>query len=172
MIRIGFALAAVAATAALLPLVSAPGQSGEPASVGLVAQVAAPEPVLRSPDTVALESCIAQKGARTAAKCVGHLADSCLKAAGGAGAEAECYRRESEAWSALLEDYRRKLEKRLVTDPKRLVELRDGQRAWLAERAQRCDVPAPADAAACAMRESGRRVIQLRLIADQAGATL
>jgi hypothetical protein len=125
MIRIGFALAAVAATAALLPLVSAPGQSGEPASVGLVAQVAAPEPVLRSPDTVALESCIAQKGARTAAKCVGHLADSCLKAAGGAGAEAECYRRESEAWSALLEDYRRKLEKRLVTDPKRLVELRE-----------------------------------------------
>lgn len=171
MIRIGLALAAAVAMAALLPLVSASGQSGEAASVGVVA-VAAPEPLLRSADALSLESCIAQKGARTAVKCVGHLAESCLKAANGAGGPAECYGRESEAWSALLEDYRRKLEKRLTTDPKRLFELRDGQRAWLVERAQRCDVPAPADAAACAMRESGRRVIQLRLIADQAGATL
>jgi uncharacterized protein YecT (DUF1311 family) len=172
MMRIGFALAAVAATIALSPLVSAPGQSGEPASAVVVAQVAAPEPTLRSADALALESCIAQKGARMAAKCVGHLSDTCLKAGSVGATQGECYGRETEAWSALLEDYRRKLEKRLVTDPKRLVELRDGQRAWLAERAQRCDMPAPADAASCTMRESGRRVIQLRLIADQAGATL
>lgn len=172
MMRIGFALAAVAGTVALSPLVSAPGQGGEPAPAVAAAQVAAPEPALRGADALAVESCIAQKGARMAAKCVGHLSDSCLKAGSAAGMQAECYRRETDAWSALLEDYRRKLEKRLVTDPKRLFELRDGQRAWLAERAQRCDMPAPADAAACTMRESGRRVIQLRLIADQAGATL
>lgn len=166
MIRIGFALAAL--TAAILVPLGTSGWSGEPGTAGSI-QVAAVTPPLRSADAIALEACLGQKGARQAAKCVGHLAESCLKAP---GADAECYRREAEAWSGLLDEYRGKIEKRLATDPKRLADLRDGQRAWAADRARRCDLPAPGDAAACTMRESGRRVIELRLIADEARVRL
>ena len=157
MIRIGIALAVVAGAAALVPL--------EPAAVRL-----ALEPVALTPDAVALRACLGQKGARQAAGCVGHVAEGCLKAA--VGDPGECYRRETEGWSNLLDGYRGKIEKRLATDPRRLAEVRDGQRAWIADQARRCDVRAPADAAVCTMRESGRRVIQLRLLADQTGAPL
>lgn len=163
MIRIGLALAVVAGAAALVPLVGAAGRSDEPAAV----RVAALEPLALTPDAVALRACLGQKGARQAAGCVGHVAEGCLKAGG--GDRDECYRRETEGWSHLLDDYRARLEKRLATDPRRLAEVRDGQRAWVADQARRCDVPALADAAVCTMRESGRRVIQVRLLADQAG---
>jgi len=165
-IRIGIALAVVAGAAALVPLVGAAGRSDEPPA----ARVAALEPVALTPDAVALRACLGQKGARQAAGCVGHVAEGCLKA--GVGDRGECYRRETDGWSHLLEDYRGRIEKRLATDPRRLAEIREGQRAWIADQARRCDVPAPADAAVCTMRESGRRVIQLRLLADQTGAHL
>ena len=166
MIRIGFALAVVAGAAALVPLVGAAGRSDVPAAV----RVAALEPLALTPDAVALRACLGQKGARQAAGCVGHVAEGCLKAA--VGDPGECYRRETEGWSNLLDGYRGKIEKRLATDPRRLAEVRDGQRAWIADQARRCDVRAPADAAVCTMRESGRRVIQLRLLADQTGVPL
>ena len=166
MIRIGIALAVVAGAAALVPLVGAAGRSNEPALV----RVAAVEPVALTPDAVALRGCLGQKGARQAAGCVGHVAEGCLKA--GVGDPGECYRRETDGWSQLLENYRGRIEKRLATDPRRLAEIREGQRAWIADQARRCDVPVPADAAVCTMRESGRRVIQLRLLADQASVPL
>jgi uncharacterized protein YecT (DUF1311 family) len=173
MVRIGFAFAAVAAAAALVPLVGAVGRSGHADAVAVAAQIQViVSPAVRSADAIVLEACLGQKGARLAAKCVGNLAEKCLKERpnGGAAQETECYQREGEAWSRLLDDYRGKIEKRLVTDPKRLVDLRDGERAWLADRTRRCDAATPD--AVCTMRESGRRVIQLRLIADQAGVTL
>jgi uncharacterized protein YecT (DUF1311 family) len=171
MIRIGLALAAVAGAAALVPLVGAAGRSGDPGPVAVAAPVASLGPGMRSGDALALEACLGQKGARLAAKCVGDLADRCVKAAARAD-ETDCYRREGEAWAGLLDEYRGKIDKRLVTDPKRLADLRAGQRTWATEHARRCEVAAPADAALCTMRESGRRVIQFRLIAAEAGVTL
>ncbi len=165
MIRIGFAIAVAAGAAALVPLVGAAGRSDEPAAV----RVAALEPVALTPDATALRTCLGQKGARQAAGCVGHVAEGCLK---DVADRDECYRRETEGWSHLLDGYRGKIEKRLATDPRRLAEVRDGQRAWNSDRSRRCDVPAPTDAALCTMRESGRRVIQLRLLADQTGVAL
>jgi hypothetical protein len=170
MIRIGLALAAVAAAAALVPLVGAAGRSGDPGSVAVAAPVSLGSG-MRSGDALALEACLGQKGARLAAKCVGDLAERCIKAAARPD-ESACYRREGEAWAGLLDDYRGRIEKRLVTDPKRLADLRAGQRTWATEHVRRCEVAAPADAALCTMRESGRRVIQLRLIAAEAGVTL
>ena len=166
MIRIGIALAVVAGAAALVPLVGAAGRSDEPAAV----RVGAVEPIALTADAAALRACLGQKGARQAAGCVGHVAEGCLKV--GVGDRDECYRRETEGWSHLLENYRGRIEKRLATDPRRLAEIREGQRAWIADQARRCDVPVPADAAVCTMRESGRRVIQLRLLADQASVPL
>jgi uncharacterized protein YecT (DUF1311 family) len=164
MIRIAVAASALA-LAALSPLVSAAGRG--PAD--------APVPSATSPagspsgaDTAALEACLGQKGARQAAKCVGHVADVCIRSS--AAGEAECYGREAEGWSALIEDYRSKLEKRLVTDRRKLGELQEGQRAWFAERTARCG--SLASSAPCEMKESGRRALQLRLIAEQAGVVL
>lgn len=171
MLRIGLAACAAVLLVALT-VVLAPGvRASDGVSVAALGGPDRAGPSARPPEAIALEACLGQKGARQAAKCIGAVAEACVKRAESASpqAQTECFRREAEGWSTLLAGYRVSLEKRLASDERRLAELREGDAVWAAERAKYCAAASPSEP--CDMRERGRRALQLRLLAEQAGAT-
>src|SRR3954468_19941485 len=156
MIRIGLTLAVIAALIALAPFVSEAISGSDPGAIATIA-----DPTGRPAEAAALDGCIGQKGPREAGRCIGRVAQMCLDRLPPRSAEAiaECHRREAEAWSSLIVEYRGKLERRLLTDRRKLAHFREAERAWLSERTRRCGGPAPAPV--CDMTEAGRRALYL-----------
>ena len=174
----------MAATASAFALSSFWGSAaGRPAHVRLGSELAAADPstpAARERLRAALEGCVAErKGARSAAKCAGLIAEPCLKLSEGSAplAAADCYRWEAAGWMNLLEDYRGRLSRRFEADRRKRARLQEAEAGWASDRTPRCDKaasrigqPSEPAASACELKESSRRAVYLRLLARDAGA--
>lgn len=130
------------------------------------AALTVPTPAAWSDDAEALQSCVtARKGGRTAANCVGTVAETCLETRQDK-TDPACLRREANGWSAVIDLYKARLEQRFGQGAPKSVKLHTDHVSWLADRARRC---AGEGADACAMKENGRRALFLRHLVQEAG---
>jgi uncharacterized protein YecT (DUF1311 family) len=122
-------------------------------------------------DSKAIQSCVKSvKGAATKAeRCIGTVADPCLKRPGALSTAAmvECASREASVWDDILNETFRRLGDKLDAEQK--VKLRDMQRAWIESRDRTCafyydyhqgSIAAPMTAL-CVNRETARRALFL-----------
>lgn len=167
--RNGLAVLGAAALAGLSSMwVNAASPRLDREALSAVSATGRSAPAMRQADAAAIESCLAgHRGVRLATKCIGVVAEACLRLPASAAAQGDCYQREADGWSTIVDEYRNRLERRYSTDPSKVAKLQAGQREWIADRGRRCEVGAPS----CEMRESGRRALHLRLMLEQAGAS-
>ena len=165
--RNGLAVAGAVALAVLSSVwvnAASPGYQGD--ALSALSDAGPASASLRQADAAQLETCLAgYRGMRTATKCIGQIAEACLKAPAAGAPQADCYQREADGWATIVDSYRTRLEQRYLTDPAKVARLQAGQREWVMDRERRCETGAPS----CEMRESGRRALHLRLLAEQAG---
>jgi uncharacterized protein YecT (DUF1311 family) len=122
-------------------------------------------------DSKAIQSCIKSvKGAATKAeRCIGTIADPCLRRPGAlSNADmVECASREASVWDDILNETFRRLGDKLDAEQK--VKLRDMQRAWIESRDRTCafyydyhqgSIAVPMSAL-CVNRETARRALFL-----------
>jgi len=122
-------------------------------------------------DSQTIQDCVKSvKGAATnAERCIGRVADPCLKRPG-ALSNADmvaCVSRESSVWDDILNETFRRLNDKLDAEQK--VKLRDMQRAWIDSRDRTCafyydyhqgSIAVPMSAL-CVNRETARRALFL-----------
>jgi len=156
MIAIRLALSALVAAGVLLA--AAPGIAQNPKQAGN--------------DSKAIQSCVKNvKGsvARNGERCIGIIADPCLKRPGAlSNADmAACAGRESSVWDDILNETFRRLRDKL--DDEQKGKLRDMQRAWIESRDRTCafyydyhqgSIAVPMGAL-CVNRETARRALFL-----------
>jgi uncharacterized protein YecT (DUF1311 family) len=129
------------------------------------------DPKQAGQDSKAIQSCVKSvKGAATKAeRCIGTVADPCLKRPG-ALSNADmvaCAGREAAVWDDILNETFRRLNDKLDAGQK--VKLRDMQRAWVESRDRTCAFYydyhqgsiAVLMSALCVNRETGRRALFL-----------
>jgi uncharacterized protein YecT (DUF1311 family) len=156
MTAIRMTLSALVATGALL--LAAPGIAQNPKQAGR--------------DSKTIQSCVMNvKGsvARNGERCIGIIADPCLKRPG-ALSNADmvaCISRESSVWDDILNETFRRLNDKLDSEQK--IKLRDMQRAWIESRDRTCafyydyhqgSIAVPMSAL-CVNRETARRALFL-----------
>jgi uncharacterized protein YecT (DUF1311 family) len=137
----------------------------------VAAPVIAQNPKQAGQDSKAIQSCVKSvKGAATKAeRCIGTVADPCLKRPG-ALSNADmvaCAGREAAVWDDILNETFRRLGDKLDAEQK--VKLRDMQRAWVESRDRTCafyydyhqgSIAVPMSAL-CVNRETARRALFL-----------
>jgi uncharacterized protein YecT (DUF1311 family) len=127
-------------------------------------------------DTAAVKRCIKAKTSRNWAweQCIGVISEPCAKHEESMSpAEVNaCYDRERAVWDDILNKSYQNLRKALDDDQQ--TKLRDMQRAWIASRDKSCEflydyfqgTMANPMMAACLSRETARRALYLRGLAD------
>lgn len=170
MTRIALVVALLAAGTAGTPLWGDTTGRGVDMNISVTGSLG--EAVRGASEAQAIEACLGiQPGHRAGTRCIGRVAEACLKEA--TADQEACYRREADGWAALVNGYRSQLERRYATDGRKLANLQVSQREWQDNFGRRCDVrptsaedvDVSASTAACAMRESGRRALYLRILA-------
>jgi uncharacterized protein YecT (DUF1311 family) len=158
------ALSAFAAIGVLLAAATADAQKGKQADPK-------PDPKQAGRDSQTIQDCVKSvKGAATnAERCIGRVADPCLKRPG-AVSNADmiaCISRESSVWDDILNETFRRLNEQLDAEQK--VKLRDMQGAWIDSRDRTCafyydyhqgSIAVPMGAF-CVNRETARRALFL-----------
>ena len=143
--------------ASVLVLAAAPGVAQNPKQAGA--------------DSKAVQSCIKSvKGSVIRAdRCIGTVADPCLKRPGAQSTAdmVQCAGREAAVWDDILNETFRRLRDKL--DEEQRTKLRDMQRAWIESRDRTCafyydyhqgSIAAPMGAL-CVNRETARRALFL-----------
>ena len=146
-----------ALAASVLLLAAAPGVAQNPKQAGA--------------DSKAIQSCIKSvKGSVIRAdRCIGTVADPCLKRPGAQSTAdmVQCAGREAAVWDDILNETFRRLRDKL--DEEQRTKLRDMQRAWIESRDRTCafyydyhqgSIAAPMGAL-CVNRETARRALFL-----------
>jgi uncharacterized protein YecT (DUF1311 family) len=122
-------------------------------------------------DSQAIQSCIksARGGAQKQERCIGIIADPCLKrpAANSTAGQTDCADRELAVWDDILNETFRRLRDKL--DDEQKTKLRDMQRAWIESRDRTCKfywdyyqgTMATPMSALCTNRETARRALFL-----------
>jgi uncharacterized protein YecT (DUF1311 family) len=136
-----------------------------------IAQTAAPNPR----DVAAVENCLkSQRGKELKGeRCIGVVADPCLKRARSTADSNACADRELSVWDAMLNETYRRLNEHL--DEEQKTKARDMQRAWIESRDKTCDfywdyfqgTMASPMSSYCNARETARRAIFLRFFLDE-----
>jgi len=152
------------ALAMALALVQAPGES--------VAQSTAPS----ARDVTAVQSCLRSQRGRElkGERCIGVVADPCLKSARSTADQNACADRELAVWDDILNETYRRLGRRL--DDEQKGKARDMQRAWIESRDKTCafywdyfqGTMASPMSAYCSVRETARRAMFLKFFLDEA----
>jgi uncharacterized protein YecT (DUF1311 family) len=137
----------------------------------VAAPVIAQNPKQAGQDSKAIQSCVKSvKGAATKAdRCIGMIADPCLKRPGALTTAdmVACAGREAAVWDDILNETYRRLNEKL--DDAQRVKLRDMQRAWIESRNRTCafyddyhqGTIARPMSALCINRETARRALFL-----------
>jgi len=135
------------------------------------------QPAKADADTTKIRDCIKQKAeeADGGDSCIFIIATPCTETRAGQSTHgtADCYRRETAIWDAILNESFRRLNEKL--DAKQKTALRDMQRAWISVRDMTCkfyndfyrgSMAVPMNAA-CLTRETARRALFLHRFAQQ-----
>ena len=149
-------------------------------SMGLALAVtsgAQAQPAKPDADTAKIRDCIKQKAeeADGGESCIFVIATPCTETPEGGSTHgtADCYRRETAIWDAILNESFRALNEKL--DAKQKTALRDMQRAWIGVRDMTCkfyndfyrgSMAVPMNAA-CLTRETARRALFLHRFAQE-----
>jgi uncharacterized protein YecT (DUF1311 family) len=133
---------------------------------------ATPKP--SAPDLKAVQTCLAGLDGEFGAKCIGIVADPCIKAATGKNDEVEktnaCAARELAVWEAQLQDAMKSVR---GGGPEFTKPVGEAQKAWLASREKLCPTfdkiePGFLFGAAnyCRLQETARRTLLLRRLGE------
>jgi uncharacterized protein YecT (DUF1311 family) len=151
------------AIAALIALALSPTAS--------VAEDAKPNPR----DVAAVENCLKSQRGRElkGERCIGVVADPCLKRAGSTSEQNACADRETVVWDAMLNDYYGRIRNGLEEEQK--GKAREMQRVWIESRDKTCTfywdfyqgTMASPMSAYCNLRETARRAMFLKFFADE-----
>jgi uncharacterized protein YecT (DUF1311 family) len=135
------------------------------------AQSAAP----RARDVTAVENCLKSPRGRElkGERCIGVVADPCLKNARSTADQNACADRELAVWDAMLNDVYRRLGAHLDEDQQ--GKARDMQRAWIETRDKTCTfywdyfhgTMASPMGSYCNVRETARRAMFLKFFLDE-----
>jgi uncharacterized protein YecT (DUF1311 family) len=123
-------------------------------------------------DLKAVQSCLAGLDGELGVKCIGIIADPCIKPALGKNDDVKvtnaCAARELAVWEVQLQDAMKSVGSGGITKP-----VGEAQKAWLASREKLCPVfdkiePGFLFGAAnyCRLQETARRVLLLRLLGE------
>jgi uncharacterized protein YecT (DUF1311 family) len=126
-------------------------------------------------DATAVQNCLkAPRGKElNGERCIGVVADPCLKKAGTTADMNACADRELAAWDAMLNDTYRSLAEHL--DDEQKAKARDMQRAWIESRDKTCQfywdfyqgtIASPMGSY-CVLRETARRAMFLKFFLDE-----
>jgi uncharacterized protein YecT (DUF1311 family) len=136
-----------------------------------IAQTAEPN----ARDVAAVENCLkSQRGKELKGeRCIGVVADPCLKQARSTADSNACADRELSVWDAMLNETYRRLGEHLDDDQK--TKARDMQRAWIESRNKTCDfywdyfqgTMASPMSSYCSARETARRAMFLKFFLDE-----
>jgi uncharacterized protein YecT (DUF1311 family) len=128
-------------------------------------------------DTAAVDNCLKSQRGRElkGERCIGVVADPCLKNATSTADSNACADRERLVWDAMLNDNYRRLRESL--DAEQQTKARDMQRAWIEARDKTCTfywdyyqgTMASPMAAYCVLRETARRAMFLKPFLEDAG---
>ena len=126
-------------------------------------------------DVVGVQNCLkAPRGKELKGeRCIGLVADPCLKQARSTADSNACADRELAVWDAMLNDTYRRLADHL--DDEQKVKARDMQRAWIESRDKTCafywdyfqGTMASPMSSYCAVRETARRSMFLKFFLDE-----
>jgi|SRR5262245_35779927 len=132
-----------------------------------------PQPNAR--DVAAVEHCLKSQRARElkGERCIGIVADPCLKRAGSTSDQNACADRELAVWDAMLNDIYGRLRNKL--DEEQKGKARDMQRVWIESRDKTCTfywdfyqgTMASPMSAYCNLRETARRVMFLKFFLNE-----
>jgi uncharacterized protein YecT (DUF1311 family) len=135
------------------------------------AEIAKPAPR----DVNAVQSCLkSQRGKElNGERCIGVVADACLKQARSTADSNACADRELAVWDGMLNDIYRRLGERL--DDEQKTKARDMQRAWIESRDKTCafywdyfqGTMASPMSSYCVVRETARRMMFLKFFLDE-----
>jgi len=136
-----------------------------------VAQSAAPS----ARDVAAVQNCLKSPRGRElkGERCIGVVADPCLKNARSTADHNACADRELAVWDAMLNDIYRRLGRHL--DEEQQGKARDMQRAWIENRDKTCTfywdyfqgTMASPMGSYCNVRETARRAMFLKFFLDE-----
>jgi uncharacterized protein YecT (DUF1311 family) len=135
------------------------------------------EPAVRPQprDAAAVQNCLKSQRGRDlmGERCIGVVADPCLKRDGSTADRNACADRERLVWDAMLNDTYRRLREHL--DEEQNGKLRDMQRAWIEARDRTCEfyydyfqgTMASPMGSYCVLRETARRAMFLKFFLEQ-----
>ncbi len=136
-----------------------------------VAETGAPGPG----DVAAVQNCLKSQRGRElkGERCIGVVADPCLKRARSTAEQNECADRELKVWDVMLDDIYRRLSAHL--DDEQKGKARDMQRAWIEARDKACTfywdyfqgTMASPMSSYCVVRETARRAMFLKFFLDE-----
>jgi uncharacterized protein YecT (DUF1311 family) len=136
-----------------------------------VAQSDAP----RARDVAAVQNCLKSPRGRElkGERCIGVVADPCLKNARSTADQNACANRELAVWDAMLNDTYRRLSTHL--DEEQKSKARDMQRVWIENRDKTCTfywdyfqgTMASPMGSYCNVRETARRAVFLKFFLDE-----
>jgi uncharacterized protein YecT (DUF1311 family) len=137
-----------------------------------VAETAAPN----ARDVAAVQGCLKSQRGRDlkGERCIGVVADPCLKRARSTADQNACADRELRVWDDILNETYRRLGQRFDDDQK--AKARDMQRAWIENRDKTCafywdffqGTMASPMSSYCNVRETARRAMFLMFFMDEA----
>jgi uncharacterized protein YecT (DUF1311 family) len=126
-------------------------------------------------DVVAVENCLKSQRGRElkGERCIGIVADPCLKRVGSTSEQNACADRETVVWDAMLNGFYERMRNNL--DEEQKGKARDMQRVWIENRDKTCafywdfyqGTMASPMSAYCNLRETARRAMFLKFFADE-----